>query len=512
MEPWQSWSIVGVVGVGAYWYYSSQHKSARERGRATTFSQRGQRRDSALHDETKGRRKKENTSGTSSQGASDAAEVSSASAPTSGKDRLKKRKGGKNQPSQLAQGPVVDVSGDKSAEVDPSDIKESDLDNKEFAQQLASLKTGTSLNRPAGTNETKRTKKQGKRNEMPLEPANSSKANGFLGAQNMSTTSSTTGADADDDLSPAMSPEFGAAQNVGPASGVSDMLEAPLKGPSVIRLTEPAITQPVKQSKPQKQVVEPETKKQRQNRQKNEEKKFAREQAEKERRVLLEKQLRTARESEGRPAKNGLGASKSPATNAWSKPANGSASKAPEAVSDPGPLLDTFEEPTALTTIGDQLPANGTSTNQKTWDRDLPSEEDQMRMLSELDNDGWNTVEKGGKGKKKAVTASRTGESSMAPPANIHKKTDYPSTEPGITTTNANSSSNKREPAPLPTAPQSVPKPVIASGDGKKKKTMKEDIDPNVWNRSNIHEHPDYDPEYPYALTGHPDDDDWAVV
>ena len=511
MEPWQSWGIVGVVGVGAYWYYSSQQKSTRGRGRAPTFSQQGQRRDSTLRDENKGRRKKENTSGTSSQGASDAADVSPASAPASGIDRLKKRKGGKSPPNQLAQSSAVDVSEENSVGVDTGDAKESDMDNKEFAQQLASLKTGTTLNRPASVNETKRTKKQEKRNELPSEPANGSKANGVLGAQDMSTASSTTGADADDDLSPAMSPEFGATQNLGPAGGVSDMLEAPSKGPSVMRLTEPAVPQLFKQPKQQKQVAEPETKKQRQNRQKNEERKLAREQAEKERRILLEKQLRTAREAEGRPAKNGLGSSKPPATNAWSKPANGSATKAPDVPANTGPLLDTFDEPTTPATTADQRPTHGTSADQKRWDRDLPSEEDQMRMLSELDNDGWNTVEKGGKGKKKATTA-KTEEPPKASPAYSQRETDNPGTKSEIRATTANSSATKRESAPSTNAVTSALKPAAMNTEGKKRKVTKEDIDPNVWNRSNIHEHPDYDPEYPYALTGHPDDDDWAVV
>ena len=510
MEPWQSWGIFGVVGVGAYWYYSSQQKSTRGQGRAPTFSQQSQRRDSTLRDENKGRRKKENTPGTSSQGASDAADATSVSVPTSGNDRLKKRKSGKGQPSRLAQSAVIDVRGEKSTEGDTGDAKESDMDNKEFAQQLANLKAGTSLNRPAGTHETKRTKKQGKRNEMPSEPANDSKTNGLLGAQDMSTASSTTGADADDDLSPAMSPEFGATQSIEPASGASDMLEAPSKGPSVMRLTEPAIPQPVKQTKPQKQVAEPETKKQRQNRQKNEEKKLAREQAEKQRRVLLEKQLRTAREAEGRPAKNGLSSSKPPSCNAWTKSANGSASKAPEAASNVGPLLDTFDEPTAPISTADQRPANNTSADQKTWDRDLPSEEDQMRMLSELDNDGWNTVKKSGKSKKKLTTA-KTEELANTPPAAIQKKADHSISESGIATINSNEAV-KPVSTKATNSPKSMLQPVISGEEEKRKKTTKEDIDPSVWNRSNIHEHPDYDPDLPYALTGHPDDDEWAVV
>ena len=42
-------------------------------------------------------------------------------------------------------------------------------------------------------------------------------------------------------------------------------------------------------------------------------------------------------------------------------------------------------------------------------------------------------------------------------------------------------------------------------------KATYETIDHSVWTRENITEHPDYDPDFPYALTGHPDDDEWAV-
>ncbi len=513
MEPWQSWGIVGIVAVGAYWYYSNQHKSKSGRGRVPVPSQQGQRPDSLLGDEPRGRRKRANNSGTSSQVVSDAADVSSASAPPSGTDRLKNRKGGKKQPSQLAQSSAVEVRKEGGADNDFSNAKESDIDNKEFARQLASLKTGTSLNRPSSINETQRTRKQGKRNEMPSEPANGamSKNNGLLGAPDMSTASSTTGADADDDLSPAMSPEFGATQSTEPAGGVSDMLEAPTKGPSVLRLTEPAVTQAVRQPKPQKQAQEPETKKQRQNRQKNEEKKLLREQAEKERRVLFEKQLRAVREAEGRPAKNGMASSKPP-TNAWSKSADSPKPTAPEAASSHDMLLDTFDEPTAAASNSAQRYTGGMSATQKAWNRDLPSEEEQMRILNEMDNDGWNTVEKTGKGKKKAT--AKTEEPQKAIPVNSEKQTKSFSDKPlGVTrnTTMTGNSSAKRQPASL-TSLTSTPKPGLASNEPKGEKVTKEDIDPNIWNHSNIHNHPDYDPELPYALTGHPDDDEWAVV
>ena len=497
---------MGAVGAGVYWYYSSQHEAKRGQGRTSVTSHQGQRHSSSTQDETKGKRKQGNQSSTASQSASDVAEVSSASIPIGGNDRLKKRKGGKQQPSQLGQSSVVEAPRDGGVDLDVSKAKESDVDNEEFARQFANLKTGTSLKRPSSTNETKRTKKQGKRNEMSPESSNigSSKKNALLGTQTMSTASSTTGADADDDLSPAMSPEFGATPSAGSAGGVSDMLEAPSKGPSVLRLTEPAVAQPTRQQRPQKQVQETETKKQRQNRQKNEEKKLARNEAEKARRILLEKQLRTAREAEGRPAKDGSASSKPPSTNAWANPSNASVSTAPATVPSTD-LLDTFEEPTAVLNDSNQRPVNGESVAKKTWDRDLPSEEDQMKMLSALDNDGWSTVEKGGKGKKKATAGIEKSETRL--PAQSPNKTE----NHGIDTNRQTGSaavSAKDFAKPKSTASNSV----VSNEGAPKRKATKEDIDPNVWNRSNIHLHPDYDDDYPYALTGHPEDDEWAVV
>lgn len=235
------------------------------------------------------------------------------------------------------------------------------------------------------------------------------------GSRNMSATSSTTGADADDDLSPAMSPALGATSNVPYSSGgeVSDMLEARPQGPSVLRITES--TQPAKPPRPQQpKTLQPtETKKQRQNRRRAEEQKAARAEAEVERRKLLEKQLRTAREAEGRPARNGLGTSSTPAgASVWNVPREGSKNVAtqgtPVGPAEQHPLLDTFN-PEQTTESRPNGSAHGTAAV-KNWQGTLPSEEEQIRMLNELDDSsGWNTVAKGKKGRKnKAGPDGRT--------------------------------------------------------------------------------------------------------
>lgn len=497
MEPWQSWGIVAVVGAGAYIYYSQSDRAKRGRARLSLIPDQAQRRNSKLRDDSKGRRKRGDNHGASDQVNSDVADVSSASNRHNKKDRVKKRKGDNKQPSQLAQSSAAETNLEEK--VDNDDVGDDGIDNKEFARLLSGVKTGTSLSKAVDSNEPKKTRKQGKRNE--LQPVS---ANGTLGLPNgqpsgkgLSTSSSTTGADADDDLSPAASPAFGATETPKAAGDVSDMLDAPTQGPMILRVTEPAQPQIERQPKSKKPVEEPETKKQRQNRKRKEEEKVAREHAEKERRILLEKQLRTSREAEGRPAKNGLGISKPPVSNAWAK--SGDDTAVPASYAAPAAnntLLDTFDE--EKESAGSMHGGHNTATKDKAWEHDLPSESEQLRILNEMDdNDGWNTVEKSGKAKRKAANQSeKAGDSEDK---------------------NGRSLAEERKPAasqidPYPSSGTDNPPAMSSFPPLSKLKPVKAKVDPAVWNRSNIHTHPDYDPEYPYALTGHPDDSDWAVV
>lgn len=497
MEPWQSWGIVAVVGAGAYIYYSQSNKVKRGRARVSLIPDQAQRRNSKLRDDSIGRRKRSDNLGTSDQFNSDVADVPSASNRHNKKDRVKKRKGDKKQPSQLVQSSAIEINSEEKVENDYAG--DDGIDNKEFARLLSGAKTGTSLSKAVDSNEPKKTRKQGKRNELQPESTNSTLGlpNGQPSNKGLSTSSSTTGADADDDLSPAASPAFGATQTPKAAGDVSDMLDAPTKGPTILRVTEPAQLQIERQLKPKKTVEEPETKKQRQNRKRKEEEKASREHAEKERRVLLEKQLRTSREAEGRAAKNGLGGSKPPVSNAWTK--FGDDTLVPTSSITPAAyntLLDTFDE--TREPAGSIREGQNTSTKDKAWDHDLPSESEQLRILNEMDgNDGWNTVEKSGKAKRKAINqGEKAGESEDKNGSSLaeEKKAAVGQIDP------YHSSG-----ADIPPAMSSFP-PLSKS------KPVKSKVDPVIWNRSNIHNHPDYDPEYPYALTGHPDDSDWAVV
>ncbi|KAL9121699.1 MAG: hypothetical protein Q9187_001739 [Circinaria calcarea] len=399
MEPWQSWVVVGVAGVGA------QKTNGRVLGRvlpATVQPQAAGRRI-----DTKGKRNKGKSTNISEQAVNDTADVTSASLNSSGNEKTKKRKGGK----KTSSGPTKLVGDEVGNDTTPSlniDEGEADgMDNVEFARQLSGVKAGTSLSAPAKSSQSRKTKKLGQANgivdpESIMVPVH----------KDLSTPSSTTGADGDDDLSPTNSPPLGPATTSAGKGGVADMLEAPMSGPSILRLTEPI--QPPRPSQPKtaKPVQAEETKKQRQNRQKNEARKLERQEAEKERRVLLEKQLRTAREAEGRPAKNGVPVSKPPATNRWAPPSTDSesAQPTPEASgnSSRASLLDTFEESSkpAVPDSRDGRLNGKASAEKKLWEHDMPSEEEQMRMLTELNGDGWQTVEKPKKRDKSSVAGT----------------------------------------------------------------------------------------------------------
>lgn len=500
MEPWQSWALIGAVGAGGYLYYSRSQKPARGRTQkqtiATAAQEQARRPSSVSRDPSKGRKQKGKGRALDggSQTPTDIADGPSASAAAGGNEKTSKKKAGKKQPSNHGKSTAVEV---EPPQADDDDVKEDEMDNKEFARQMAGLKVGDPLKKDAAAGETRKTRKQGKQNEAR-------QTNGKAVDHRMSTTSSTTGADADDDLSPAASPDLGASQMASNAGGVADMLEAPAKGPSILRVTPSTQNPPERQQKVKKEAPEPESKKQRQNRKKIEEKKAAREEAEKERRVLLEKQRRTAREAEGRPAKNGLGPAP-PTSNAWSPSAapKASSAQAPSNTNGAGTngsLLDTFDENTkpASSAAG----VNGHTQNQKSWQKDMPSEEEQMRMLSKMEDDGWNTVQKGGKTKKKNTT----------------KVDDASTSEDNLVIdgyTNGQTAADKKTPAPVNTAGKGSSKPLHSPSNGvapPKSKMKKDQVDPTVWNHSNIHKHPEYDPAYPYQLTGHPQDSDWAVV
>ncbi|KAI9886554.1 MAG: hypothetical protein M1823_001666 [Watsoniomyces obsoletus] len=407
MEPWQSWAVVMAIGGGAAWYY---YGSRQPRKRAT------ERPHAAGHRaEGKGRRRKEQPAKASS--ANDSADaISSGGEKPANHQSVKSRPGKQKKDAKGVLAKTPNENHDTSST--PRDETEAD-DNKEFAKRMLGVKTGTSLVTSGREGSRPRTVAP-QRAEEPTKRLSVNQSS----SRELSRTSSTTGGDADDDWSPARSPTLEATSTESKqVSGgdVSDMLEPPAPGPSVLRIT-PATqpSAPVRSSAP-KTATPQETKKQRQNRRKAEEQKEARAAAEAERRVLLEKQRRTAREAEGRPAKNGLGmvSSKPVGPSPWTT-SSGTATGNNQneiatggAVLDQQPLLDTFDRAPATASNSTNQGTGGPSTRTSVdssgtqpssiWDRDMPSEEDQMRMLQEMeDGAGWSTVLKGKKNNKKS--------------------------------------------------------------------------------------------------------------
>ncbi|CAD0094858.1 unnamed protein product [Aureobasidium mustum] len=350
MEPWQSWAVALIGAAAVYYYYFQHGKPVANRTRSASVSDfvAPQPKAARRRESTKPKPKSEATKATGVT-LPELSVQSGDDSTTKVSDGSKKRKAGKKQTTTPAPS-LTPAPAPKRQELDDDVAQEED--NKAWAQQLASLKKGTSLAPPARTDSRNKTVKQ------------SSKT--FSSA-------SSNAADADDDLTPSMSPSLA-------AGDVSDMLEPASAGPSVLRLT--GSDKPTKANQPrQSQAQEQETKKQRQNRKKVEERRLQREAEEKERQVLLETQRRTVREARGEPAKNGVPVP--PTSSAWAADVAKRATQPPAVAvtGESAPLLDTF----------DQSASTGAS------------EEDQLRLAKQIsqDDSGWNTVPKGKKQQKK---------------------------------------------------------------------------------------------------------------
>ena len=405
MDPLKSWALVCAGGALVYYYYSRPSKSTKpirqtnERQKLGSGSRREDKRgqDSGL--ESQG------LSGNDHPLASEEIALEDAIVDSSVKARKKKKKSNRNNVIPAVSTPVREESVNEVAEAtaappEPEEI----VDNIECARQLTERKTGTPLSSSGQKPSLRKPKKQNRVNGS---------AHQLLPVENTASAgSSTTGADADDDLSPAMTPVLAAKPDAGKEradQSVADMLEAPSNGPTVLRLTDPLQPSRARQQK-SVQASTQETKKQRQNRKKAEEKKAARKEGEQERRVLLEKQLRTAREAEGRPAKNGLAPAKAPATSAWASSSASNGNGASSSIS-PVPLLDTFED----TKTPDVVLTPERKPTAKDWERDLPSEEEQLRLLAEADDSSWNTVSKKVRKKTSAVAVDHKTNESFVP-------------------------------------------------------------------------------------------------
>lgn len=287
----------------------------------------------------------------------------------------------------------------KSAVGHSSDDDEAN--NREFARQLASVKQGTKFTAKSKDDVRQKSVKQSRAEEAPKKAA----AAAAPEEPKVSAPSSTAGVDADDDQSSAASPVVSA---VNAAGDVSDMLEKPAPGPSVLRLTD---TEEKNKNKPHtaKAAAPVETKKQRQNRKKAEAAKAAREEAEADRKVRLEAQRKTVRLAEGRAAQDGSGFMAAKAQgNAWT------GSNKPNGDSNghlPVQPLDTFdaEKPAETPAPPAAKPQKKTAASGETWIEALPSEEEQIQMLRE--EESWSTVKTKARKNKKKVDEDSTAES-----------------------------------------------------------------------------------------------------
>ena len=385
MEPWQSWAAL-VLGGGAIYCYYYGVPGLKENSRPTqqhaaieaTPTRKSQRREDS---KTK-RKGDESMTPVQNKGVDSIA-------PGSDEPTAKRKTNKTTAP--VPSGPGVT----RAMGIDGGD----ETDIKNWAADLAKLQEGSNLAPPTRSNQRQKTVRQSAANAKPEFPA----------------AASTTLADADDEMSPAVSPALQAKFS---STDVSDMLDAPTPGPSSLRLTEPTQPKPARQQRKQASPQPQETKKQRQNRQKVEAKKLEREEQEKARRALEEKQRRTAREARGEPAKNGVLPAKVPTHNAWSeRPVDGAVqTPTPTPLADgmvqDAQLLDTFDQDTTASTAsssGRAASPNSNTTSGTNWDGPLPSEEEQLRIINENDDASWSTVPSGKKNKKK-VTSGANGD------------------------------------------------------------------------------------------------------
>ncbi|KKZ63831.1 hypothetical protein EMCG_01865 [[Emmonsia] crescens] len=349
MNPLLSWAIMLFVSGGFFWYYR-----IRSRPGARTLPSKPvvERHENGFLTKKGKRKAKRSPDNTSSSGT----------------------------PTPLAK-PIVEVP-EKQKVVSSAGHGTVDegMDNREFAKQLSKAKEGTKLSSAESqANNEVRTKKIV---SSAVEPGNKD------ATESSTRTSSTTGADADadDDLSSVNSPVVNPTLLV--AGDVSDMLAPAPAGIPTLRLVGNLNEQPTKKKQKPENIGE--TKKQRQRRLKNESRKIMVEEAEKERRIQLEKQLHVAREYERRE----VAKSKPPVTNAWKTATDSNQPNGlPKSTSAPSAsLLDTFDP---AHRPGAKPPATSenikpSSSFLENWASNLPSEEEQMRII--MSENEWTTV------------------------------------------------------------------------------------------------------------------------
>ncbi|CAI7643677.1 unnamed protein product [Penicillium pancosmium] len=247
---------------------------------------------------------------------------------------------------------------------------EEEIDPREMARRQTAIKNGIPQ---TAASSTKNKKKKQQKKAAQLEVG--------------SHASSTTGAEADDDLSPAVN------ATVPSAGDVDDMIETPAAAAAakVLRVTGDLPAQAEKKAK--KEAVPEKNKKARAHQRKNEERKEQARLDEQDRQKKLEQHRRNVPELQATW-------SQSHANNAWENKAatNGVSKPAPAPAASNVQLLDTFTPQAA-------------STNE--WEQGLPTEEVQEQMAKAAGaDDAWTQVKtKKGGNKKENKKGGKTDES-----------------------------------------------------------------------------------------------------
>ncbi|KAK0104677.1 hypothetical protein ONS95_004951 [Cadophora gregata] len=355
------WAAILAVG-GAYYWVNGQRKQKNLRSANTKQSSKA----TEPRKDTKAKKSKKD--GGLSSGDQDVKQ-----------DKKKKAK----QPAKPAvEEPIVASSLSKTVD---RDEKRDDL---EFARQLSNAKKGVVDTPKSQTASRQKSVKQTRAQEKPVVDV----------SEDGTAPSSTTGGDADDDQSPINSPELAATTATN--GDVSDMLEKPSAGPSVLRVTAPTNPAPAKKAKQQNFEVQ-ETKKQKQNRKKAEEAKAIREAEEKERKVKLEAHRRSVREAEGRAAKDGsvFMASQAPPTSKWTAaPAVQATNDSATPASKKLELLDTYEPSSGHV---DTKPVEQIKSESKLAEELANIPEDEQLRIAKEESNNWEEVKSSYNRKKK---------------------------------------------------------------------------------------------------------------
>lgn len=300
-----------------------------------------------------------------------------------------------------------------------------EIDNKEFARQLTNAKAGTII--------SSKTKEGPRQKSVKQSRAQEKQAVRDTSSDSAANQSSVMTADADDDSSSVNSSDARRTQATPFTNGISDMLERPAAGPTVLRVMEPSKPLQAKKAKVTSTPQPVETKKQRQNRKKAEANKVLQAEAEVERKRLEEKQRRSAREAEGRAAKDGQSFMAAQASNKSAWPA--ASTTAPRNVDqkENEALLDTFSSSNSHQINSPTNPSSGANSKSGKWSG-LPSEEEQMRFSLE-ESQNWEVVKpkadrrKKGKGETsgdKDSSSVTSTEGASKPLATTNKSTVQP--------------------------------------------------------------------------------------